>query len=528
MKYFIFRNQTIELLFSDINASFSGYNDISYIDETADRFIWFYLTPIKVDNKVVADEINNDLSSLKFVLQQIPPTKEFFIFSLYTLFDIQIELSENTLKRSIDFFNSEILQLARQHSNIRIIDANSFFSRYRSNEIIDWKYYFISKMIISPRLTKDFKKWFSGEVSAIELKRKKCIIVDLDNTLWGGILGEDGEEGIKLGGDYPGSAFLLFQEYLLELNKKGVLLAVCSKNNETDVFDVWKNHPLVILKEEHFAAYKINWNNKAENIKQLADELNLGLDSFVFIDDNATERELVKQLLPAVTVPDFPEQPYMLPQFMQELVNSYFKLYKLTSADKNKTQQYKENLKRTNFQQQFSNIDDYLQSLNIALSIRPADKYTMSRLAQLTQKTNQFNLTTFRYTETDILSQVKNGSYIYSLSVKDRFGDSGITGVCIIKFEGGIAIIDTFLMSCRILGKGIEKAFLLFCLQQLQQKGVNTVLAKYISTPKNSQVKDFFDKNGFVCLKDSLEEKVYKMDGLQNQQLIIDSFYKIN
>ena len=383
-------------------------------------------------------------------------------------------------------------------------------------------------MIINPKLTKDFKKWFSGEVAAIELKRKKCIIVDLDNTLWSGILGEDGDRGIKLGGDYPGNAFLLFQEYLLELNKKGVLLAVCSKNNENDVFDLWKKHPSVILKEEHFAAYKINWSNKAENIKQLAEELNLGLDSFVFLDDNPAERELVKQLLPEVTVPEFPKQPYMLPPFMQEVVNSYFKLYKLTSADTSKTQQYKENLKRANFQQMFSNINDYLCSLNIELSIKPANKFTLPRLAQLTQKTNQFNLTTFRYTETDLLSQLENGADVYSLSVKDRFGDSGITGVCIIKFEGEAAIIDSFLMSCRILGKGIEKAFLFFCLQQLQHKGVNTVLTKYIATPKNSQVKDFLDKNGFICMKDSPEQKVYRNDNLQNQQLIIDSFYKIN
>lgn len=204
-----------------------------------------------------------------------------------------------------------------------------------------------SQMGINPKLASDFSCWFEDRLREISLCRKKCLVLDLDNTLWGGVLGEDGIDGIKIGGDYPGKAFLYFQEGLLELAKRGVILTICSKNNERDVLDLWEKNPFVLLRKEHFSAWRINWRNKADNIRELSEELNIGLDSLVFVDDNPTERELVRQMLPMVEVPEFPKQSYMLPDFLISLSDRYFRVYSVTEEDRRKTEQYKANASRT-------------------------------------------------------------------------------------------------------------------------------------------------------------------------------------
>jgi FkbH-like protein len=250
------------------------------------------------------------------------------------------------------------------------------------------------------------------------------LVLDLDNTLWGGILGEDGIEGIQMSGDYPGKAYHLWQEGLLELKNQGVILAICSKNNENDVLEVWKNRTDIVLKKDDFVTYRINWLDKATNIKSIANELNIGLDSFVFIDDNPTERELIKQQLPDVVVPEWVSQPYELPVLLKNIVENYFTVYTITDEDRQKTNQYKLKAEREELQSQFSNLDDFIRSLNIELSIEPINDVTIVRAAQMTQKTNQFNLTTRRYTESDIRLILSDGGLGWTLSVKDKFGDN--------------------------------------------------------------------------------------------------------
>ena len=343
-----------------------------------------------------------------------------------------------------------------KYSNVKVLDIAEFTRNYSSADLFDWKFYFMSQMGMNPKLHKEFKLWFEQKLNSIALKRKKCLVLDLDNTLWGGILGEDGIAGIKIGGDYPGKAFLYFQEALLQLSKSGVMLAVCSKNNEQDVLDAWERNPYIVLRKDSFVAYRINWNDKATNIKEISEELNIGLDSFVFVDDNPTERELVKQMLPMVSVPDFPSQPYEFPIFFKQLVEQYFKVYSITDEDKKKTEQYKANAARNKAQQSFADFDKFLESLNIQLTIEKANEFNISRIAQMTQKTNQFNLTTKRYTDSDIHSFVEKGWDIWCISVADKFGDNGTTGLIMINGDE----IDTFLMSCRVLGKGIEFEFL--------------------------------------------------------------------
>ena len=519
---FVFRNNTIERFFPN-DYSYSGYDDVSYIPEDIDGYVWFYQVPIKFDHGLLADEINACLQKFRLVLGRINPNKTIIAFTMDMLYAVPLANGDFRVKESVDEYNAGLVAAANDRSNLKVIDIAEFTRKYSADELIDWKFYFLSQMALNPRLANAFKAWFAKKLDQIALKRKKCLVLDLDNTLWGGVLGEDGIDGIKIGGDYPGKAFLYFQEALLELSKNGVILAVCSKNNEQDVMEAWEKNPFVVLKKEHFAAYRINWQDKATNIKELAEELNLGLDSFVFLDDNPTERELIRQLLPMVSVPDFPDQPYELPLFFQSLVEGYFKVYAITDEDRKKTEQYKANALRLESQRQFADFDAFLQSLDIRLTIEAANEFNIPRIAQMTQKTNQFNLTTKRYTDADIKAMVANGWKVYCMSLADKFGDSGITGCILLNGSE----IDTFLLSCRVLGKGIELAFMKRILQVVKAEGIDKLKAKYIPTVKNAQVKDFYEKCGFECvLEYGTGEKDYAAN-LNEMDLNIKDYYKI-
>ncbi len=527
MEYFIFRNNTIESFFAKFDAQMSGYDDISYVPVDAERFIWFYQVPFHFNREVVSGEILSYVDKIKFLLTRIPEHKSFIIFSLVNIVKFNFLQTDNIAEDAIAQYNQQIKEISKQYKNVKVIDFSNFTSKYAAEQLFSWRFYCISQMGLNPQLAASFSSWFANEIRALSLKRKKCIVLDLDNTLWGGVLGEEGVSGIKIGGDYPGKAFLYFQEGLVELAKRGIILAVCSKNNEADVLEVWENNPFVLLKQEYISAYRINWNNKADNIRALAEELNIGMDSMVFIDDNPTERELVKQLLPMVDVPDFPAQPYLLPQFLMDINDRYFKIYDITSEDLQKTAQYKANAARSKEQEKFDNLDEFLKSLEIKLSIAKIDEFSIARIAQMTQKTNQFNLTTKRYTESDVREFLSKGWLIYSLSISDKFGDSGISGTIFLEpIENGYTI-DTILLSCRVLGKGIEMAFLQTVMNELFANKNQKVEATYIPTLKNAQVADFYERNNFKLVETS--EQGVKQYVLQlNKAFIISDIYTIN
>ena len=259
------------------------------------------------------------------------------------------------------------------------------------------------------------------------------------------------------------------------------------------------------------------------NVMELADELNIGLDSFVFVDDNPTERELIRQVLPMVSVPEFPAQPYMLPEFFRQIVENYFKVYSITDEDKKKTEQYKANACRAQAQKSFEDFDKFLESLDMQIGIESLNEFNLQRIAQMTQKTNQFNLTTKRYTDTDVSGFAEQGWKIWCISVADKFGDNGITGCIMVNGSE----IDTFLLSCRILGKGIEMAFVKKVFKMLFESGAKKLTAKYIPTAKNGQVKDFWDKCGFTCTCENADgSKDYSLD-LAKADLGIKDFYHI-
>jgi FkbH-like protein len=514
MKIFVFRNSTIEHLFKRFDVSFSGYNDILSFKQDAEMFIWFYTTPIKADQQKVCEEINSFQATLDFVLHQLQPSQTILAFTLTELSVVVYEKINNPVKNAIMTFNNFLTEKAKKHSNLKVVDFTSFTRDFSPEVLTDWKFYYLSMMSISPKLSNEFNAWFVAQLDSIALRRKKCIVLDLDNTIWGGILGEDEIQGIKVGGGYPGNAFADFQEGLAELSKKGILLTICSKNNESDVLSVWDKLPGMVLKKQDFTASRINWKDKAQNIEEISKELNLGLDSFVFLDDSPTERELIKGMLPMVEVPEFPTQPYALREFFKSLVDKYFAIYKLTDEDLLKNQQYRENAQRAEFQRLYSSFDEYIRNLEIEVSIMQANEFNISRITQMTQKTNQFNLTTKRYTDSNILNLLNHGSWIHCINVKDRFGDNGITGLLIIQvnLDNKLASIDSFLLSCRILGKKIEDQFLAYILDKLFLQGINEVRSKFIPTSKNEQVSDFFDKHGFTLINtNNSGEKNYSL-----------------
>ncbi len=329
---------------------------------------------------------------------------------------------------------------------------------------------------------------------------RKCVVLDLDNTLWGGVIGEDGIEGIALGEEGIGLAFAEFQDELLNLTRKGIVLAICSKNNEEDALAVFRRHPSMRLKEAHFAAWRINWRDKAANIRDLAAELNLGLESFVFIDDNPAERSLVRAELPEVLVPEWPQDPASFKSTLLDLAAIHLLRVSITEEDRARTSMYRAEGERRNLlESSGGSLERYYHSLEMTARIGLADSFTIPRIAQLTQKTNQFNLTTRRYSEAQILllSEAPDTLVLW-LGLSDRFADNGIVGVIILRqVSAGEWSIDTLLLSCRVIGRTVENAFLGVACGMLTAHGAEYLTGEYHPTRKNAVTTNLYRDLGF-------------------------------
>jgi FkbH-like protein len=355
-----------------------------------------------------------------------------------------------------------------------------------------------------------WSRQLSRVVCALKARSKKVLVLDCDNTLWGGVIGEDGIDGIQLDADqYPGRAFYDFQNTVLHLAKRGVMVTLCSKNNEADVLEVLDRHPCSVLKREHLSGWRINWNDKASNIDELSNELNLGLDSFVFVDDNPAECALISGMLPRVTVLQVPEKLYKLPELL--LRDGLFDTLSLTEEDGERAALYRDESQRKNLRGTYDSLDDYLRSMQTVAVIHRVRPGEIARVAQLTQKTNQFNLTTRRYSEQEIrsLSDDDNAA-MFSLTARDRFGSLGLIGVLILRIDGNEAKVDTFLLSCRALGRRLEQAMIEHCLSDLRaSRSIVRWVAEYIPTSKNAQVEDFWPRLGFSEIEVADDAKVY-------------------
>lgn len=323
---------------------------------------------------------------------------------------------------------------------------------------------------------------------------KKCIILDLDNTLWGGIVGEDGIDGIALSLQAPGNSFIAFQQALLDYYNRGIILAINSRNNPEDAWNVIKNHPNMILKEHHFAAARINWNDKATNIRELATELNIGLDSMVFFDDDATNREMVKALVPEVAVPDLPVSPKEYTRFLNSL--SYFDTEVITDEDKMRGNLYVTERLRKEQEKSFASQAEFLASLSLEMSLYENNDSCVPRLSQLTEKTNQFNTLKRPLSEEEVISYIQSDDYLVChASLSDTFGDHGVILFSLIKKSKDVWNIKSLLMSCRVFGRGVEDVFLSYLIEKARNEGVTKITIESEETPKNVPAREFIEKH---------------------------------
>jgi FkbH-like protein len=406
-------------------------------------------------------------------------------------------VSPGGLSRFIVQLNIAFAQEIASRPRVLLQDVHGISARLGLKQWFDWNRYFSYKLLLTPEANLELARYLSALVKALYGKSRKSLILDLDNTLWGGIIGDDGIEQIEIGRETPvGEAYTAFQEYCRSLRNRGVLLAVCSKNND-DIARSGFGHPSSILKVEDISCFKANWNPKHENILAIARELNLGLESFVFVDDNPAERDIVAAQLPAVAVPEVGDRVAHYPAIIDQ--GRYFECVTLSTEDLERAALYADNARRATLKTAFANYGEYLDSLEMTAEIDCFEPIYLERIAQLTNKTNQFNMTTRRYTlgELQSLANAPNYLGLYGRLI-DRFGDNGLISVVLGRRHQETLHMDLWLMSCRVLKRDMELAMLDVLVDRAIASGINTIYGYFLPTKKNTMVADFYPSLGFL------------------------------
>lgn len=392
--------------------------------------------------------------------------------------------------------NCLLMEKCLAHRNVFLIDFCYLQEKYGIDALRDSRMYYVAKLPICTRMLPEAAKQVVDVIKAVRGKIKKCVILDLDNTLWGGVIGDDGIENIQIGELGSGHAFTEFQMWLKELGKRGILLAVCSKNEEAAAREPFEKHPEMVLRMEDFAMFVANWEDKASNINYIQRTLNIGMDSMAFLDDNPFERSLVKSMIPEITVPDLPQDPSQYLEYIKGL--NLFETASYSEADRERTRQYQEEAGRAAQQCQFSDYGEYLKSLEMTAKTEAFDSFHFSRIAQLTQRSNQFNLRTVRYTEQEIAQLAGDERHITRyFTFSDKFGDYGLISVAVLdKQEDKTLFISEWLMSCRVLKRGMEEFIMDELIRTARANGFDTVVGEYLPTAKNKMVADLYSRMG--------------------------------
>ena len=494
----VFRNKDLIIIFYDV---------LNIVDQVSDFFE-------DLEEEKYSNLKNKLFTEIDIIFENLKNTASVvfnsFSSTYYNYNNVQVSKIETFVKE----LNIYIDQ--KKKTNFFVINIDKIFMNIGFKQSIDYRFYHSSK---AP-YTFAFLKNYVATIETLLLKNtgklKKAIIFDCDNTLWKGVIGEDGMEGIDMSPTTKSGKFYhLVQRIAVFLSKRGVIVGLCSKNNEHDVLDVLRNHKDMILKEDHIVIKKINWIDKANNLRTIASELNIGLDSIVFVDDSNFEINLILEKVPEISTI---QVPILISDYPNQILNNVYKYFNLVSNsdDAQKTEIYKKQFEREKSKTSYSSIEDYLASLEIELTLKNNDNLHTPRIAQLTQKTNQFNLTTFRYTERQIEQFIDDKHFeVYTIFVKDKFGDNGLTGVCIVKEDkknSKNVFIDTLLMSCRIIGRNIEFVFVNNIIKELANKGYQKITSSYIPTKKNEQVQDFYDKVGFNLIENTDGNKYYSLN----------------
>ena len=402
-------------------------------------------------------------------------------------------------------YNSGLLDLSSEFASFALLDSGN--NLIKTFPVRSASLTYNSDL----HFTIDYLNWLSEQfarvISAHRGQFKKCLILDLDNTLWGGIIGDDGLNGIQIGSHGIGKAYTDFQKWIKELQKRGVILAVCSKNEEANAKSPFEEHSEMVLKLDDIAVFVANWESKADNINLIKEVLNIGFDAMVFVDDNPAERAIVREFIPEIIVPELPEDPA---EYLNFLINSnLFETTAVSENDKIRTRQYQEESRRVNLKKSVTNMDDFLNSLNMEAILTPFREEEYERLSQLSLRSNQFNLRTKRYSLQEIKGIAESQDYFtLSVSLKDKFGDYGLISMVVVSIDASLntAAIDTWIMSCRVLKRNVEDLALNCIVSELKAKGVTTLKGEYLPTAKNNMVSDLLPKFGFFELSQNLFE----------------------
>jgi FkbH-like protein len=431
----------------------------------------------------------------------------------------------------VEALNARLRTAANEHG-VHLLTVDSYAAQAGLYAWYDPVLWHRSKQEIHPHISHFYGELVGRLLGALRGRSSKCLVLDLDNTLWGGVIGDDGLEGILLGqGSAMGEAFVAFQHYALQLARRGVILAVCSKNNEANALSPFEKHPDMVLRRKDIACFVANWQDKAGNLRHIAKTLNIGLDSLVFADDNPFERNLVRQELPEVQVPELPEDPSF---YIETIANAgYFEALTVTAEDRERGGQYRANVEREELRTSATDMEGYLRGLAMQLDVRPFDMIGLARIVQLINKTNQFNLTTRRYTDAEVRAMMADPRVAaYQFRLTDRFGDNGMIAVLIGRLDANYTLVmDTWLMSCRVLGRQVEEACLNVMVDAARRLGASRIQGEYIPTSKNGMVSDLYQRLGFT-IEDTTEAgaTIWTLDlaAYQKKPVIMDVLESVN
>lgn len=405
---------------------------------------------------------------------------------------------------------------AAAHRNINVVDMQYVRAMFADDQLRDPKMYCAAKLPYTLNALPVIAQQVIKIISAHMGRMTKCVIVDLDNTLWGGVVGDDSWDGIQIGDLGSGQAFSAFQQWLKELKQRGILLAVCSKNEETTAKEPFEKNPEMVLHLEDISVFVANWRNKAQNILEIQKILNIGMDSIVFLDDNPFERDAVRQIVDGIIVPELPKDPALYVSYLESL--NLFETVSFSEEDALRAGQYRSEMSRIQSQSRFKSFDDYLISLDMTAEAVPFDAYHYPRIAQLSQRSNQFNLRTVRYSEADIARVAGDSRYLtIYFTLKDKFGEYGLISAIILEKRDDITlVVENWFMSCRVLKRGMEEFILNKVVETAAENGFRRIIGEYIPTSKNAMVSRIYSNMGFVATE---QENQYLLDTAQYQRL---------
>ena len=509
--FFVLSNTNIEVVESGYNQIFISINNPeSLIYKQGCEYVMIFETTEKLENSFfnlsedekilfAENKIGEIESNLNILAKYLPKSKIIindFLEYGHNVFGNYGYTNPYAFQYQIRKLNSLLIELVSKKGNVFLNNVNHIALAMGQEKFISRSFYFNADMPFSLDTTAILAKNIGQIINSCEGRFKKCVIIDLDNTMWGGVIGDDGIEHIEIGDLGNGKVFTAFQKWLLELKKRGLILCVCSKNNESTAKEPFKRHPEMVVKLNDIAVFVANWKNKADNIRFIQSILNIGFDSMVFLDDNPFERNQVRIEIPEISVPELPETPEHYIEHLDKL--NLFETSSFSLSDKDRTKQYQEESLRVENKVNYSSINNYLRSLEMEAEFKPFDNLNKARIAQLTQRSNQFNLRTIRYTEKDIediiKSESKNGFYV---KIKDKYGDYGLISLVILEDQVQHLFIDTWIMSCRVLKRNVENIVINSIVKFAKQKSKKALIGEYIPTKKNTLVKMHYKSLGF-------------------------------